>query len=613
MANEAKETVRSSKLMQVTEVKAFHLSHQQAHLWSFQHESSIYRSQCLVKLQGTLDRNIFQHALQRLVDRHEILRTGFYRMPGMDVPLQIVAEETENVLPVIDLRQLPPTEQYTQIDMCFAAFLREPVDLEAHPLLFACLFHLSSDEHMLLLNLPALCADSTTLKLLVIELGQAYSAHFAGESLSYEPLQYADVSAWQNKLRLSGEEEPHRLHWRELRVEQFTAQLASFFQQSREDSAHLNRDVLEATEPQHIIIPVDEALATQIRLQAQRYIVSVPAWILACWQIALYRLSGEPDGLVGVTCDGRVHGDLATALGLYSREVPLHTHLAADLPFDQVVTLVHKALLDATRWQAYFTWDLIEKNAAESLSDAIERFFPVGFEYESWFDTFHTGTLDISFYRRLSSSGPILLKLNACEVGTRLHLELLFHSHLLDASLIARLAASLHALLTHLIAHPQASLSSLPLLSPSEIAAQLHLARSLASPLPVNALHPLIERQAARWPLLPAVRDTYASLSYQQLNAQANRLARLLRLHGVTPHSLVAFCLPRDFSSLVALLAILKAGATYLPLDPQTPMPRLLSQLQQASVSYLLTHHSLLPLFADWQGRCLCLEDVQND
>jgi len=185
------------------------LSAQQARIWALQKKSPVYRTLCAVHLQGVVDSNRLKMAVSSIVERHEILRTLFYTLPSMDVPVQIIRPDPLWSYREISLEQLDTVNQGVKRDDLFTSLQREPVDLQQGPLLHVWLCRLAADRHLLLVSLPALCADSSSTKLFMDELTRAY----AREALTEEVLQYADIAAWQEELLKEDEEEDTHQYW----------------------------------------------------------------------------------------------------------------------------------------------------------------------------------------------------------------------------------------------------------------------------------------------------------------------------------------------------------------------------------------------------------------
>ncbi|TMC15516.1 MAG: hypothetical protein E6J34_22025, partial [Chloroflexi bacterium] len=193
-----KQHLRKGKLMQVTGLKGFHLSLQQARLWTLQGESQVYRVQCALRIDGPFGLKAFQQAVQWTMSQHSILRTSFYHLPGKELPLQVIHPCVETDYMLIDGTNLLETTHNVQIQTYFAQMQREYVDLTRCPLLRIRFLRLAVHVHIILVSLPALCADETTLRLFVAEVSQRYSHALQGipwQEVGEGPLQYADVAA----------------------------------------------------------------------------------------------------------------------------------------------------------------------------------------------------------------------------------------------------------------------------------------------------------------------------------------------------------------------------------------------------------------------------------
>ncbi|HBL30093.1 MAG TPA: hypothetical protein DD490_24925, partial [Acidobacteria bacterium] len=195
-------------------VPGFRLSLQQKRLWRLQQASSVHRAQCVVALEGEVETERLSTALQSLVDRHEILRTGFVRPPGVRTPVQVVRETSSIRWSALSLPALDEAGRAVELDKVWRREADRPFDLEGGLPLHACLVALEPRRHQLFLTLPALCADAASLGRLVVELAAAYT----GELDTEEPVQYLQFSEWKHDLLLDPEEGGSRRHWRTLDV-----------------------------------------------------------------------------------------------------------------------------------------------------------------------------------------------------------------------------------------------------------------------------------------------------------------------------------------------------------------------------------------------------------
>jgi NRPS condensation-like uncharacterized protein len=211
--------------MRMDVIEGFRLSPQQRHLWSLQQAGNElpYRAQCAVLIEGSLDLEVLKAVLRDVADQYEILRTTFRCPHGTDIPLQVVNKESVPAIEEYDLSAWNTLRQETEVAALFAEAGRVPFDLANGPVLRISLLTLAADRHMLLVNMPSLCADAASLRILMREIGSRYSAVVRCQEPSSEPPQYADLAEWENDLLESEETQEGKKHWREAETSAFRA------------------------------------------------------------------------------------------------------------------------------------------------------------------------------------------------------------------------------------------------------------------------------------------------------------------------------------------------------------------------------------------------------
>src|SRR5208283_1521862 len=279
--------------MQTDVIEGFRLSPQQRHLWSLQQagDQLPYRAQCAVLIEGSLNLQVLRAALQDVYDRYEILRTTFRCPDGMNVALQVVNEEKAPSIEEYNLSAWDPLRQDAEIEALFQEVGRVPFDLANGPVLRISLLILAAERHMLLVNAPSLCADTASLSILVREISRSYSAFERHQEPSRDLSQYADLAEWENDLLESAETREGKEHWREAEAPVSCAPQLPF---EKRPSARA------AFEPRLVALPSNPELTAKIGKLVARYDASASALFLACWQILLWRLTGESDFLVGL-------------------------------------------------------------------------------------------------------------------------------------------------------------------------------------------------------------------------------------------------------------------------------------------------------------------------
>ncbi|HEV7374984.1 MAG TPA: condensation domain-containing protein, partial [Pyrinomonadaceae bacterium] len=355
--------------MQKQIVEGFRLSPQQEHLWLLQQSEAGMpaRVTCAVEIKGNLDSATLELAIEKTIARHEILRTTFQRLQGMAAPLQVVADSTPARIQQHDLSELQLLPQATGLtEILTEGYL--PADFDNATPLYLSLLTMSHDAHILLISLPALCADAIGLKNFVFELGRCYAACLNGEEITDEPMQYPDFSEWQHEILTSEETEAGRAYWRQDgEANQFDLALP------------LETTSLETEKfsPQFISCTLNANTVEQMERVSAMHDSSLSSSLLAAFFLLLSRLTDSAQLSLGVCFDGRNYEELASALGLFSRFLPINADLSADPSFAHLLTSLNASLSDASSWQELFT----QHTAASIAAAATPSFFPFCFEF----------------------------------------------------------------------------------------------------------------------------------------------------------------------------------------------------------------------------------------
>ena len=321
--------------------------------------------------------------------------------------------------------------------------------------------------------------------------------------------------------------------------------------------------------------------------------------MLACWQVLLWHLTRQPDFIVGVSHDGRNYEELEQALGLFVRYLPAHCHLVADKPFSELLTEIETTARDLYQWQEYFSWEQI-RTSSLTTEDSFERsevsYSPFNFEYEQYPDALHFAGLSFSIDHSYTCLDRFKLKLVCLQQGDSLITEFHYDSSRFHSQDIERLAKQFHELVSSVSAHTSAAISELTILTGEEREQILSHFNRTAHPLPspLLLLPQLLQLQAASAPLAAALLCEHSSLSYLELDERSNQLAHLLRSRSIGPDSIVALCLHRSPQLVISILAVLKAGAAYLPLDPDLPQERLSFIINDARPALLICADDLI-------------------
>ena len=586
--------------MQEEITEGFCLSPQQKRLWLLQQHAADYKAQCAVLLEGSLEVERLERALRKIVKRHEILRTAFDRLPGMRIPFQVVAEDAMPALEQVYLTGLDDSEQGVKIEELFRDERRLASELNGSSPLRLTLLKLQADRHILFISLPSLCADSRALRNLVSEMSILYDAGFRGDALPDEPLQYADFSEWENRRIEPEEEDEGKTFWHKY------ADASLFNLSLPAERAPLPE---RRFEPESFTQAVDPEVVEKIEAAADRHGASAPIFLLTCWQTLLWRLTGQAQVVVGMTCDGREYEMLKDAIGLFAKTVPILFHFEGNIQFAEALQQVREISAEAYEQQKYFDMEQVEGAAGDEAEPA---FFSAGFEYDERAFKQVAGGLEFSVYRQFCYIEQFKIWLLCSRDQDGLSLQLLYDSLLFSASDISRLMSQLLKLIDSAASDPQRLISDLDLLSDEErrfLLVESNLTRCHYQEQ--SCLHQLFEQQAMLTPDRIACCSEEHRLSYAQLNARANQLARCLCSKGAGVETLVGICLDRSIEMMVGILAVLKSGAAYLPLDPEQPRQRNEQMLQEGGVRLVLSKQKFADRLADQPVEVICLDADQ--
>ena len=564
------------------------LSFAQRRLWFLDRlePGAHYNSPLTLRVHGALDAAALECALAEVVRRHEVLRSVIRADAGGEAE-QVVIPPGDFALPSDDLSTLPAAAREDEARRTVHDEIRRPFDLAAGPLFRARLLRLADDDHVLVLAMHHVVSDGWSLGVLFRELGALYDAFSRGAPppLDPLPLQYADYAAWQ------------REHWTE---ERLAAQLEWWRRALAgapavlELPADRSRPTVQSHRGARLRVALPGELAEGVRALARREGATPFMVMLAAFQVLLWRWSGEEDLVVGSPVAGRTRTETEGLIGFFVNTLPLRADLSGDPAFATLLHRVREATLGAYQHQELPFERLVEALHPErSLGHA-----PV-FQ--------HVFALQNATPAELRLPG-VRMELMATESGTaRFDLEwslwereegitgaIHYAEDLFDRETVERMAGHYRRLLEAAVARPDARVSTLPLLSDDERARLVAEAAGPDVSPPDLPVHRRFEAQAARTPDAVAVEAEEGALTYAELDRRANRLAHHLRARGVGPEVRVAICVHRGAPMLEAMLAALKAGGGYLPLDPDYPADRIACMLGDSGTRVLVTQSTLL-------------------
>ncbi|MFN2513868.1 MAG: amino acid adenylation domain-containing protein [Pyrinomonadaceae bacterium] len=581
--------------MQSEVIEGFRLSPQQKYLWQLQQGGPAYCAQCAVRLKGVLRPENLRKALSKVVERHEIFRTAYRCLPGMAIPLQVVIETSTPVWSDVDLRENKPQTQENRIEELFMQERSRPFDFERGPLMRATLLTLSADEHVLILGMPALCADGWTLRNIVQEMNRFYSERGKDDEASGELLQYVRFSAWQNELLESDDEaaQQGKAYWRKPDISALPAVTLPF---EAKPAAH------EANVPGTVVCGIRSEIAVRIDAVAAEYDTSNLIVLLACWQTLLWRLTGQAEIVVSNVSHGREYEELQEAMGPFAKSLPIVCRFEGGQQFNDIVEVLTRTVREASEWHDYYIPE-------QSGSAGFGLDLPIGFEFQERASQSDTTAPTFSIYKQYVFSDAFKVKLTCVRTATGLEATIDYNQKLFRREDVERIAEQYAEMLASATSEPEAQVTHF----------NLHSARARrqlvsewnATTVPFArhlCVQELFQAQAERTPESVAVVFEDERITYRELNERANQLAHHLHRLDVGAGSIVGLLVERSIEMMVGLLGILKSGAAYLPLNTEHPGPRLLHQLTDAGSTALVTQESVASKVRQYSGYVLKLD-----
>ncbi|HZW18378.1 MAG TPA: amino acid adenylation domain-containing protein [Luteimonas sp.] len=563
--------------------------------------SLAYNESVLLRMRGALDVDVLASALQSLVDRHDALRSTF----GPDGETLCVDERRELPLERIDLSGLDPDARGREAAARKRKAVETAFDLERGPLFRAELLRMGDDEHVLLMTAHHIVCDGWSWWVLVRELATAY-ARATGHDAPALPQapSFADYALAQadnpDATRASGDER----YW----LSRFDGEVPVL--ELPVDRPRPARRTFASQREDYVF---DAALVADVKRLGARRGASLFATLLGGFSALLSRLSGQAQVVVGIPAAGQSVDGNQGLVGHCVNLLPLRFDIDPAQPFPALVDAAQDTLLDAIEHQRYTFGTLLKKLRVERDPGRLPL-VSVMFTIDQTIDDDSHGFpgLATEFATNPRTFENFELFVNAVQLDGGLTLECQYNCDMFDRATVRRWMRAYETLLRNAVARGDAALGELSLLDAESMQA-LSALQPARTPYPAAlGMHGLFERQCDRAPTRTALRYKDQALTYAELEARANRIAALLRARGVRAGALVGLALDRGPDMLAAQLAILKAGAGYVPLDPAFPQERLAYMVSDASLAALVTQRDHADRF-DLRGRPVLMLDALAD
>lgn len=552
----------------------------------FDNDTGVYFEQLSVEVIGNVDRDLLKQAWIQVVNRHPALRSAFV-WQDLDRPLQIVYNRIDMEVNEFDWRNIDPAQEQHRLDVWLEKDRQRGFDFDKPGLMRLAWVDLPGHRSRLIWSFHHIVLDGWSLPLVMGEVFQTYGALAKGLQPQFpQPGSYEDFIAYLEKT-----DKGDALQFWKLYLAGFEA--ATPLPNKKQRGAQQERVFSE----NHLRL--DDTLTARLQQFAREQHVTLNTVIQAAWGVLLARYSGEKDVVFGTTVSGRPAElpHVEQIVGLFINTLPLRLQIDDDTTIGPLLQRMQEDQLDLRRYEFTPLVDIHRHSDVpgdQALFDSILVFenYPVG-------EAVHSADelLDIGHITTIEHTNfPITL---IVEPSDRLLIKLSYDATLFDGAAISRTLQHLQRVIHGMLSQPDVPLWRLPILGEEERSQILHQWNPEPANYPRNlCLHQIFERQVKAHPERIALVSADVEVSYDELNRRANRLARLLLESGVKDQDFVTVALDRSIDMVVSILAILKAGCAYVPVDPEYPAERITFMLEDTRSPVMISVSSHLDRLA---------------
>lgn len=533
--------------------------------------SLTYNMPSLVKLEGFLDRGRFESSFKQLIQRHESLRTSFEMIN--DVPVQIIREEVD-----FEITYLESKEE--EIEPIIESFCR-PFVLNEAPLIRVGLIALSNDEHVLMVDMHHIITDGTSLGILIRDFMGFYNR----EELQELKLQYKDYAEWQQSEKQQNEAAKQKDFWlNEFSEESAVLQLPSDYV----------RPSVKSNEGDSLGFEISAEETKALKSLAEEEGATVFMVIMSIFNVLLSKLGNQEDIVVGIPAAGRSHADLENIIGMFVNTLPVRAYPKGSLSFREFLVQVKSKILACFQNQTYQYEQLIEQLKIER-DTSRNPLFDVMLVYHN----FENSTLEIPGLKieRFNSSAKISkfdITLSAFERDDQIVFDFAYCTRLFSRGTIERFIGYFKSIVSSVVSDANKEIRGIELLAEQERHLIIETFNKTRSDYPKEeTLISLFDKQVDRTPENIAFTYKGEQTSYKRLQEECSRIASYLTAEkGVKTGDLVGIMLEREAYLIPCIFGILKAGAAYVPIDPQYPSERINSIIEDSQLKVLITRSS---------------------
>ncbi|MCK4258971.1 MAG: amino acid adenylation domain-containing protein [Halanaerobiales bacterium] len=549
-----------------------------------------YNMPSVLRVEGDLDRERFENIIKKLITRHDAFRTSFEVIDGEVV--QKIYEDVDFAITYLDLEG-----RKSEVERTIKEFVK-PFDLSQAPLLRVGLIE-SDDETILIFDMHHIISDGVSMEILINEFLKLY----AGTELSELRVQYKDFALWQNDLFNAEKILKQEEYW----LGRFNEGTISVLNMPTDYA----RPLIMSFEGANFSFEIDQEITNKLYKIANQYGATLYMVLLTAFNVLLARYTGQEDIIVGSPIAGRPHPDLGNIIGMFVNTLAMWNRAEGEMEFGEFLARVKENALMAYENQDYQFEMLVQKlDLRRDMSR--NPLFDVMFVLQTNQYSSEDIKADLRFtpYRFENKVSKFDITLNARENNGRITCNFEYCTRLFKKETMARLASHFGNLVSQIAMHPDKKLMEFEMIAVKEREQLLYEFNDTKHEYAEDkTIHQLFEEQVDMNPHKVAVVYKEKKLTYHELNHKTNQLARFFINRGIEKDQIVGIMMERSIEMFIGMLAVLKAGGAYLPIDPNYPDARIEYMLQDSDSKMLLSISQCLKDI-DYFGEVITIEDL---
>ncbi|KIO65387.1 Long-chain-fatty-acid--CoA ligase [Caldibacillus thermoamylovorans] len=585
------------------------LSYAQQRLWFFDKltpQSALYNIPLGIKINGALQIEALERSVNRLIARHETLRTTIQEIDGK--ASQVIAPIQECVIEVEDFSSLTEEIKYERARSYAEMVANQPFNLQEGPLLRVHLMKLAEKEYIVLFTMHHIISDGWSMEIFVEELFAFYQEEIGEENADLSPLaiQYSDYAVWQREWLEDGLLEKQLMYWKE----ELTGKLPVL-----DLPTDYTRPPVQTYNGTVFAFEISESLKNKLEKLSKQQETTMFMTLLAAYQGFLARYTGQDDIIVGSPIANRNHPDIDGLIGFFVNTLPFRLKLTDEMNFNDILSEVRNKALNA-----YINQDI----PFEKLVDEIQP--ERNLSYSPIYQTMFVYQKDLSLKDKCFgldltewevsqhlSNFDITLRIN--EQGKGLKATFEYNTDLFKEETIERLSRHFNHWLTNIVESPEKPVVYIPVIDGKEQQIILKDWNDNTIPLPnYEMINHWFEEQVLENPENAAIVSKFEKITYRELNQYSNRLAHyLLSRADSTAIDRIGICMNRSIDMIVAMLAVVKAGAAYVPIYPSYPADRIKYMVENSDISIIFSQSGLQQKTESLPSEIVFLDELKKD